>query len=76
MNSLEFIPTGRLLAELQKRMDTMVFIGSANRTDKEDAMFFGCCGPFHGCLGMIELGRRHTDLPDHLCCRTTDPLGQ
>ena len=57
MNSLEFIPTGRLLAELQKRMDTMVFIGSAHRTDKEDAMFFGCCGPFHGCLGMIELGR-------------------
>ena len=57
MNSLEFIPTGRLLAELQKRMDTMVFIGSTNRTDKEDAMFFGCCGPFHSQLGIAEVGK-------------------
>tara|TARA_R100000808_G_C2140275_1_gene148077 strand:- start:308 stop:508 length:201 start_codon:yes stop_codon:yes gene_type:complete len=55
--SLEFVPTGKLLAEVQKRMDTMVFIGSSNRTDDEDAMFFACCGPFHGCLGMLELGR-------------------
>jgi len=55
--TLEFVPTGKLLAEIQKRMDTMVFVGTANRTADEDAMFFACCGPFHGCLGMIELGR-------------------
>ena len=55
--SLEFVETGKLLKELQKRMDTMVFLGAVNRTAEDDNLLFAYSGSFHGCLGLIEVGR-------------------
>ena len=54
---LEFVPTGRLLRELQDRMDSMVFVGSSNRNAKEDAVLFAVTGALHSCLGLLEAGK-------------------
>ncbi|QDP57804.1 MAG: hypothetical protein Unbinned7358contig1001_30 [Prokaryotic dsDNA virus sp.] len=55
--SLEFVETAKLLKELQKRLDTMVFLGAVNRTADDDNLLFAYAGSFHGCLGLIEVGR-------------------
>ena len=54
---LEFVATSRLLKEITKRMDAMVFIGATNRTEDQDALAFGITGAIHSCLGLLEAGR-------------------
>ena len=54
---LEFVETSKLLKELQKRMDSMIFLGAINRTAEDDALMFAYCGSFHSCLGLIEVSR-------------------
>lgn len=54
---LEFIETSRLLREIQRRMDAMVFVGSSNRTGSEDSILFAVCGPIPWCLGLLETGK-------------------
>ena len=54
---LEFIPSPRLIRELQKRMDHMVLGGSAHRTETEDSVIFAATGPPHCCIGLLEMGR-------------------
>tara|TARA_R110002012_G_scaffold224448_1_gene396423 strand:+ start:80 stop:307 length:228 start_codon:yes stop_codon:yes gene_type:complete len=56
-SELEFVATGQLIRELQTRMDSMVFVGSSKRTDKEDALLFGVSGPLHCCLGLVEASK-------------------
>jgi len=54
---LDFVPTGHLLRELQTRMDSMVFVGSSNRSSKEDSVLFAVTGALHSCLGLLEAGK-------------------
>jgi hypothetical protein len=56
-SDLEYIPTTDLIDELQKRMDCIVIVGSANRTEKEDSLLFVGKGSFHGCLGLCEAAK-------------------
>lgn len=55
--SLDFVETAVLLKELQCRMDCMVFVGASKRTQLEDSLIFASCGPFYGCMGLVESSR-------------------
>lgn len=38
-------------------MDCMVFVGASKRTQLEDSLIFASCGPFYGCMGLVESSR-------------------
>jgi len=56
-NEFEFVGSSRLLAELQKRFDTMVFLACSNRTKSEDDLTICFGGAFHSIIGLLEVGR-------------------
>jgi len=56
-DDLVFISTKTLIAELQKRTDSMVLIGSFKRSDLEDSFLFAAHGSFHETLGLVEAGK-------------------
>jgi len=58
--NITFITTPALLEELQLRMDSMVFIGQASRTEDEEELTAVFKGTFHSVLGLIEVSKLMT----------------
>lgn len=56
-DDLEFVGSDRLLTELQKRFDTMVFLACSNRTQSSDDLTICFGGAFHSIVGLLEVGR-------------------
>ena len=56
-NDLDFVESERLIAELQKRFDTMVVLGCSNRTRSTDDLTICFGGAFHSIIGLLEVGR-------------------
>ena len=56
-DELDFVESEKLLAELQKRFDTMVFLACSNRTQSTDDLTLCFGGAFHSIIGLLEVGR-------------------
>lgn len=54
---ITFIPTADLLEELQARMDSMIFIGQASRTENEEELSAIFKGTFHSVIGLCEVAK-------------------
>jgi len=54
---LEFISSKALIMELQKRHDEMILIGAVRRTGETEDLTVSFSGPYHACVGLIEIGR-------------------
>ena len=55
--SITFITTSALLEELQSRMDSMIFVGQASRTEEEEELTAVFKGTFHSVLGLCEVSK-------------------
>ncbi len=55
--SLTFVTTSDLLEELQVRMDAMIVVGQASRTEDEEELTAVFKGTFHGVLGLCEVAK-------------------
>ena len=56
-SNITFITTSALLEELQGRMDAMIFIGQASRTEDEEELTAVFKGTFHSVLGLCEVAK-------------------
>ena len=56
-SNISFITTSALLEELQGRMDAMIFIGQASRTEDEEELTAVFKGTFHSVLGLCEVAK-------------------
>ena len=54
---ITFITTAVLLEELQSRMDSMIFIGQASRTEEEEELTAVFKGTFHSVIGLCEVSK-------------------
>ena len=54
---LNFVTNIELLDEIQKRMDSMVFVGQASRTEQQDELSAVFKGTLHSCLGLCEVSK-------------------
>ena len=54
---ITFITTTDILEELQGRMDSMMFIGQASRTEDEEELTAVFKGTFHSVLGLNEVAK-------------------
>ncbi len=54
--SVDFIPTEKLVKELQKRFDEMIFIAASSRTNETEDLVVSFSGSYHSCLGLVRLG--------------------
>ena len=54
---LNFVTTPELLEEIQTRMDAMIFVGQASRTDDQDELSAVFKGTLHSCLGLCEVSK-------------------
>tara|TARA_Y100000588_G_scaffold391724_1_gene501210 strand:+ start:349 stop:567 length:219 start_codon:yes stop_codon:yes gene_type:complete len=55
--NITFIPTSALLEELQVRMDSLIFVGQAARTEDEEELTAVFKGTFHSVLGLCEVAK-------------------
>lgn len=54
---LDFVSFTDLLEEIQKRTDSMIFIGQISRTESEDDLAAVFKGTLHACLGLCEVSK-------------------
>ena len=54
---LNFVTNAELLEEIQKRMDSMIFVGQASRTKQQDELSAIFKGTLHACLGLCEVSK-------------------
>lgn len=57
MMDLRFVSTDDMIRELQSRFDETIFMGAARMAQKNEDMTMAFSGPFHACLGLIEIAR-------------------
>jgi len=54
---LRFVSTEDMIKELQSRFDETVFMGAARIAQKNEDMTMAFSGPYHACLGLVEIAR-------------------
>lgn len=57
MIDLRFVSSEDMLRELQSRFDESVFVASARDAQKTDDLTIAFFGPYHACMGLIEMGK-------------------
>lgn len=57
MIDLRFVSSEDMIKELQRRFDESIFLASARDSQKTDDLTIAFFGPYHACMGLIEIGR-------------------
>ena len=57
MTDLRFVASEDMIKELQDRFDEMVFMGSAQKTQKTEDLTISYSGSYHACVGLVEIAR-------------------
>tara|TARA_R100001460_G_scaffold28802_1_gene57514 strand:- start:7288 stop:7509 length:222 start_codon:yes stop_codon:yes gene_type:complete len=57
MSDLRFTATEDMIKELQERFDEMIFLGAAQKTQKNEDITISYCGSYHACVGLVEVAR-------------------
>jgi hypothetical protein len=57
MTDLRFISSVDMIKELQDRFDDMIFLGSAQKTQKTEDLTISYSGSYHSCVGLVEIAR-------------------
>ena len=57
MTDLRFISSVDMIKALQDRFDDMIFLGSAQKTQKTEDLTISYSGSYHACVGLVEIAR-------------------